>query len=177
MSKKITDKIGLTNIQPSSISNNYVDSFSRIPYRFIPDVMVQIGNFSIPTEMKESSHRWTVPKDGVLVSAWLNTNKDAVVGNEQKAGAFWKWVAAYYAASPTMKDLSPREWNTCKQRWGIINEAVKRFFGFYEQAGRQNTIGQSKDDIFEMAYNFYFRDQRSNFTYEHVWGMLRNYQN
>ncbi|CAA7058524.1 unnamed protein product [Microthlaspi erraticum] len=62
MSKRIADKIGLTKIQPSSISINYADSFSQTPYGFVPNVMVQIGNCSIPTdfqivEMRESSHR------------------------------------------------------------------------------------------------------------------------
>lgn len=62
MSKGIADKIGLTNIQRSSISINYADSFSQTPYGFVPDVMVQIENCSIPTDfqivdMRESSHR------------------------------------------------------------------------------------------------------------------------
>ncbi|CAA7048996.1 unnamed protein product [Microthlaspi erraticum] len=62
MSKRIADKIGLTKIEPSSISINYADSFSQTPYGFVPNVMVQIGNCSIPTdfqivEMRESSHR------------------------------------------------------------------------------------------------------------------------
>ncbi|CAA7052648.1 unnamed protein product [Microthlaspi erraticum] len=60
MSKRIADNIGLTKIEPSSISINYADSFSQTPYGFVPNVMVQIGNCSIPTdfqivEMRESS--------------------------------------------------------------------------------------------------------------------------
>uniref|UniRef100_A0A1J3HZE9 Glutathione S-transferase T3 n=1 Tax=Noccaea caerulescens TaxID=107243 RepID=A0A1J3HZE9_NOCCA len=69
-----------------------------------------------PEAAREARRRWSVLEDGVLVSGWLNTSKDTIVGNEQKAGAFWKRVAAYFAASPAVKDLQKREWNNCKQR-------------------------------------------------------------
>lgn len=110
------------------------------------------------------------------MSAWLSTSKDAVVGNDQRGCTFWKRVATYYGAIDSVKDLPHREWNTCKQRWGNINEAVQKFCGCYEQAGRQCTSCQSEDDVFEMAHKFYFQDQRCNFTLEHAWRMLMNYQ-
>ncbi|CAA7032099.1 unnamed protein product [Microthlaspi erraticum] len=53
MSKRIADKICLTKIEPSSISINYADSFSQTPYGFVPNVMVQIGNCSIPTDFPD----------------------------------------------------------------------------------------------------------------------------
>ena len=34
--------------------------------------------------------KWSVKEDFILVGAWLNTSKDAIVGNEQKGAAFWK---------------------------------------------------------------------------------------
>lgn len=42
--------------------------------------------------------KWTPTDDVVLISPWLNTSKDHVVGNEQSSGAFWKRIAAYFAA-------------------------------------------------------------------------------
>lgn len=36
--------------------------------------------------------KWTLADDDVLISGWLNTSKDAVVGNEQKPETFWKRV-------------------------------------------------------------------------------------
>ena len=44
--------------------------------------------------------KWTPTDDVVLISSWLNTNKDPMVGNEQKSSGFWKRIAAYFAASP-----------------------------------------------------------------------------
>uniref|UniRef100_A0A0D3AV34 DDE Tnp4 domain-containing protein n=1 Tax=Brassica oleracea var. oleracea TaxID=109376 RepID=A0A0D3AV34_BRAOL len=48
-------------------------------------------------------------EDVVLISAWLNTSKDPVVGNEHKAIAFWKRIAAYFGSSPKLVGLQKRE--------------------------------------------------------------------
>ena len=54
---------------------------------------------------RKERRKWTLTEDVVLISAWLNTSKDPVVGNEQKAVAFWKRIAAYFAASPKLDGL------------------------------------------------------------------------
>uniref|UniRef100_A0A0D3D6B3 Myb-like domain-containing protein n=1 Tax=Brassica oleracea var. oleracea TaxID=109376 RepID=A0A0D3D6B3_BRAOL len=78
--------------------------------------------------------KWTPIDDVVLISAWLNTSKDLVVGNEQRAGAFWKTIAAYFAASPKVAACEQREASHCKQRWQKINDLVNKFCGSYEAA-------------------------------------------
>lgn len=70
----------------------------------------------------------------MLISAWLNTSKDPLVGNEQKAIAFCKRIAAYFVASPNLAGLQKREPKQCKQMWGTINEGVCKFVGCYEAA-------------------------------------------
>lgn len=75
------------------------------------------------TDRKER-RKWSPIEDLVLISAWLNTSKDPVVGNEQKAIAFWKRIAAYFGSSPKLAGLSKREPSHCKQRWEKINEGV-----------------------------------------------------
>ncbi|KAF2541329.1 hypothetical protein F2Q68_00032830 [Brassica cretica] len=80
---------------------------------------------------------WT-PTDGILlISSWLKTSKDPVVSNEQKAGTFWKRVAAYFAASPKAAGCEERSANNCKQRWHKINDLVCKFCGAYEAATRK----------------------------------------
>ncbi|XP_013617695.1 PREDICTED: glutathione S-transferase T2-like [Brassica oleracea var. oleracea] len=44
--------------------------------------------------------KWSTAEDLVLISAWLNTSKDPVVGNEQNARTFWKRIVSYNNASP-----------------------------------------------------------------------------
>ncbi|XP_013607950.1 glutathione S-transferase T3-like [Brassica napus] len=51
-------------------------------------------------EDRKQRVKWSTAEDLVLISAWLNTPKDPLVGNEQRAGTFWKRIAAYYNASP-----------------------------------------------------------------------------
>jgi len=41
----------------------------------------------LPAE-RNPRRTWTPTDDIVLISSWLNTSKDPIVGNEQKSGAF-----------------------------------------------------------------------------------------
>ena len=55
--------------------------------------------------------KWTPKEDILLISVWLNTNKDPIVSNEQKAGAFWKRIEEYFNSSPQLSGVAPREWS------------------------------------------------------------------
>ncbi|CAA7019831.1 unnamed protein product [Microthlaspi erraticum] len=131
---------------------------------------------SSPLATREARRRWSIAEDGALVTAWLNTSKDGVTANEQKAQAFWKRVCIYYHGCTAVKDFPPRLWNTCKQRWTKINKEVQWFCGCFDMASRQATSGQSDDDIFQMAYKFYYQDHKTNFVLAHAWRALRNDQ-
>ena len=115
-------------------------------------------------------------EDGVLISAWLNTSKDPVVGNEQKTIAFWKRIAAYFNASTKLAGLQKREPTNCKSRWGKINEGVCRFVGCYEAASKQRSSGQNENDVLKMAHDIYFNDYKAKFTMEYAWLELRHDQ-
>ncbi|XP_013617311.1 PREDICTED: uncharacterized protein LOC106323787 [Brassica oleracea var. oleracea] len=91
-----------------------------------------------PAERKER-RMWTLVEDMVLISSWLNTIKDPVVGNEQRSGAFWNRIAAYFAASPKVAATEHRESTHCKQRWHKINDQVNKFCGAFEAATREKT--------------------------------------
>ncbi|XP_024004095.1 glutathione S-transferase T3-like [Eutrema salsugineum] len=80
-----------------------------------------------PTEDLKERRKWSPKEDLVLISVWLNTSKDAVVGNEQKAGAFWKRIQTYYNNSHQLLGEKPREWKPLKQWWSRINELVCKF--------------------------------------------------
>ena len=71
--------------------------------------------------------KWTPTNDILLISSWLNKSKDPVVNNEQKSGAFWTRVAAYFAARPPVAGCEQREPSHCKQRWYKINDLVCKF--------------------------------------------------
>ena len=127
-------------------------------------------------EDRKERRKWTPTEDVVLISAWLNTSKDPVVSNEQKAIAFWKRIAAYVAASPKLVGLQKREPTHCKQRWGKINEGVCKFVGCYDAATKEKSSGQSENDVMKMAHEIFFNDYKVKFTLEHAWLELRHDQ-
>ncbi|XP_013678788.1 glutathione S-transferase T3-like [Brassica napus] len=120
------------------------------------------SNFE-PDSPAESRGRrtWTPTDVNVLISAWLNTSKDPVVGNEQWSVDFWKRIAAYYSASPKIDECDRRESSQCKQMWYKINDLVGKFCGAFEAATREKTSGQNETD---------------KLTLEHAWKELRHDQ-
>ena len=68
-----------------------------------------------PAGLRER-RKWTPADDVVLISSWVNTSKDPVVSTEQKSGAFWTRIAAYFAASRQDGGCEQREAIHCKQR-------------------------------------------------------------
>uniref|UniRef100_A0A0D3AN69 Myb-like domain-containing protein n=1 Tax=Brassica oleracea var. oleracea TaxID=109376 RepID=A0A0D3AN69_BRAOL len=116
--------------------------------------------------------KWSLKEDKILIGAWLNTSKDAVVRNEQKSGQFWKRIVAYYNASPHLVGTKPRELGQCKQRWAKINEQVSKFVGCYDAALREQRSGQNDDDVIKAALDYFYNDPGYNFSLEHGWREL-----
>ncbi|XP_013607537.1 PREDICTED: glutathione S-transferase T3-like [Brassica oleracea var. oleracea] len=125
-----------------------------------------------PSEGRQRK-KWSLTEDVVLISAWLNTSKDPVVGNEQRAGAFWKRIAAYFAASPKVQGGEKRESIQRKQRWQKINDLVSKFYGSYEAATRQKTSGMNENDVVKLAHEIFHNDHKMKFNLQHAWEELR----
>ena len=118
---------------------------------------------------RKERRKWSPTEDKVLISAWLNTSKDPIVSNDQKAMAFWKRIATYFGASPQVAGLQKRDSTGCKSRWGKLNEGVCKFVGCYDAATKQKSSGQSEDDVLKLAHQIFFNDYKSKFTLEHAW--------
>ncbi|XP_033131534.1 glutathione S-transferase T3-like isoform X3 [Brassica rapa] len=173
--------VGLLNSQQGSrVNENFpYESFhstvnfgeSEIP----PFSSQQAEQTPVDTSVDRNARRkWGPADDAVLISAWLNTSKDAVVGNEQKLGAFWKRVGDYYAASPHGQQEGEKRGDlTCKKRWHRINDQVTKFCGAYSAAERQIGSGESDTDVLKKAHDIFYSDQQSKFTLEHAWCVLR----
>ncbi|XP_048604693.1 uncharacterized protein LOC125582179 [Brassica napus] len=100
-----------------------------------------------PRAERKKRRTWTPTYDIVLISSWLNTSKDSVVGNEQKSIAFWERVATYFSCSPKLAGCERREGSTCKQRWHKLNDLVCKFCGAYEAATREKSSGMNENDL------------------------------
>ncbi|KAL0805391.1 hypothetical protein Bca101_097882 [Brassica carinata] len=127
-----------------------------------------------PVGSNKERKKWTPADDEVIISAWINTSKDPVVGNSQKLGTFWSRVGEYYAASPhAVQSGDPREHLNIKQRWHKINDFINKFYAAYAAAEGQITSGQSENDVLKVAHDIYFADHKKKFTLEHAWCLLR----
>ncbi|XP_024013319.1 glutathione S-transferase T3-like [Eutrema salsugineum] len=113
---------------------------------------------SVAFEDRKEMRKWSLKLDIFLINAWLNTSKDPVVGNEQKAGAFLKRIQAYLNSSPQMVGEQPREWRQCKQQWNRINDHVCNFLGCYEAAKKEKASGQNDNDLMKAAHEIFFND-------------------
>ncbi|XP_013645593.1 glutathione S-transferase T3-like [Brassica napus] len=129
---------------------------------------------SVVESVVKERRKWSLKEDKILIGAWLNTSKDAVVSNEQKAGAFWRRIVDYYNASPQLVGTIPREVGQCKQRWASINEQVSKFVGCYDAALREQRSGQNDDDVMKAALDYFYNDHNYMFTLEHAWRELRH---
>ncbi|XP_013595035.1 PREDICTED: uncharacterized protein LOC106303262 [Brassica oleracea var. oleracea] len=106
---------------PFTEPSNFVDLlssqqnvvFGNVPESQLPFFASQDTHDSNIGEETQGSRKerrtWSPTDDIVLISLWLNTSKDAVVGNEQRFIAFWKRIAAYYNASPKLVGCEKRE--------------------------------------------------------------------
>ena len=128
-----------------------------------------------PVDRRERKKR-TPADDVVLISSWLNTSKDAIVGTKQKSSTFWSRVAAYFAASSQAGGGDQREGSHCKHRWHKINDLVCKFCGAYEAASREKTSGQNENDVLKLAHQIFYNNHKKKFLLEHAWKKLKNDQ-
>ncbi|XP_022558115.1 glutathione S-transferase T3-like [Brassica napus] len=133
------DTPGFVNLLNNQTSYNL---YSPEPVWFSTEQSVVMDNTPVsdPPASKER-RKWSLKEDRILISAWLNTSIDAVVGNEQKAPHFWKRIVEYYNSSCHLVGTIPRELGQCKQRWARINELVCKFVGSYEAVLREQRSG------------------------------------
>ena len=171
--------VDLLNSQQTVSFGNFEESVelssSQVP--FLGSIGTQDSNFDGVTGAERRERRkWTPTDDIVLISSWLNTSKDPVVGNEQKSGTFWNRVAAYFAASPLVAACEEREGAHCKHRWHRINDIVSKFCGAYEAATREKASGQNENDVVKLAHQIFYNNHKKKFNLEHAWKELRNDQ-
>ncbi|XP_013729919.1 glutathione S-transferase T3-like [Brassica napus] len=161
--------VGLLNRQQSISFGNYEDSVEVSSSQVSTLVTDDVGE-------RRERRKWTPTDDVVLISSWLNTSKDPVVGNEQRSSTFWKRIAAYSAASPKVARCEEREPGHCKQRWHMINDLVFKFCGSYEAATREKSSGCNENDVLKRAHEIFYNNYKKKFTLEHAWNELRNNQ-
>uniref|UniRef100_A0A0D3BTH7 No apical meristem-associated C-terminal domain-containing protein n=1 Tax=Brassica oleracea var. oleracea TaxID=109376 RepID=A0A0D3BTH7_BRAOL len=105
---------------------------------------------------RKERRKWTPVDDVVLISAWLNTSKDPIIGNEQ-------------SVVPSGKGLQP----TLLQVLRLL--APNKESGA-TAASREKSSGQNENDVLKLAHEIFYNNHKRKFNLEHVWKELRNDQ-
>ncbi|XP_052173307.1 glutathione S-transferase T3-like [Diospyros lotus] len=110
-------------------------------------------------------------EDKLIVSAWLNTSKDAITGNEQQGGAFWNRILKYLELHGGNQE--ERSQASFKNRWTDINAKCVKFVGFYSQIERLRQSGHTEQNNVDEAKEMFAKIIRRPFQYEHCWNILK----
>ncbi|KAL0802919.1 hypothetical protein Bca101_058095 [Brassica carinata] len=183
-----------SNNNPNSQSQSYF-SLLNFPYdRFSPSVNFSSSQTQTPflspqpssqpsqppsqpeetPEERRERRIWSTQDDLVLISGWLNTSKDSIVGNDQRAGCFWKRIGDYYASSTHVLDgAEPRNHEHCRERWQKISREVNRFCGTYADAKSEKASGMNDLDILQNDHQLFTLLYKKKFGLEYAWNVLR----
>ncbi|XP_062075033.1 glutathione S-transferase T3-like [Humulus lupulus] len=112
----------------------------------------------------ESRHKckvkWSKEDTILLISGWLNTSKDAIVGNDQTSTHFWARIAEYY--NTNQKGEQARTGRQWKDHWNKMNQKVARFNGCYKRVQQAHHSGWSDEN------------NNSNFLLVDCWRLLKD---
>jgi hypothetical protein len=88
--------------------------------------------------------KFTVEEDLLIVSAWLNTSMDPIVGSQQKQNVFWDKIYEYFEKEKT--SCVSRNANSLMHRWSTIQLKTNKFCGCLAQIERRNESGLNEQD-------------------------------
>ena len=100
-----------------------------------PTVLTLVQNEVVPRLRKsQKTKNFSKEEDKLIVSAWLNTSKDAITGNDQQGGAFWQRILQYLELHGGNHEECSQ--SSIKSRWTDINAKCSKFVGFHIQIER-----------------------------------------
>ncbi|KAK9291792.1 hypothetical protein L1049_019742 [Liquidambar formosana] len=91
---------------------------------------------------KKKGGNFSVEDDELLVSAWLNTSIDSVIGTGPKNVALWKRILLYYNKYKTFESTCNH--NSLMNRWSMIQCATNKFCGSIAQVALSGHVEQDR---------------------------------
>jgi len=151
------------------MDSNFSNSFTNFLMSESEDILSQpsdsnqliddltYSNLNVNSAKKlQRSKNFSLEKDCLFVSAWLNTSKDPITGVEQQTKQFWARVNAYFVENGG--NLNNRFQISISSRWQEINREVGKFVGFVTQIENHQQSGMIKESrvilIFIFILNF-----------------------
>jgi hypothetical protein len=105
-------------------------------------------------------------------SAWLNTSKDPIHGNDKKSDSFWGQITEKFN-----KDTPPdriRDSNQLKCHWKRLSTIINEFNGYWASICKMNKSGYSDDQLVDEAQKMFTKKHGKPFAHEHWWRILKN---
>ena len=124
---------------------NDTDLYNDDTIQSNPTVLAPVQNEVVPRSRKsQRTKNFSVEEDKLIVSAWLNTSKDAIIENEQQGGAFWQRILQYLKLHGG--NQKERSQSSIKSRWTDINAKCSKFVCFYSQIERFRQSGHTEQN-------------------------------
>ena len=110
-----------------------------------PTVLAPVQNEVVSRLRKlQRTNNFSVEEDKLIVSAWLNTSKDAVTGNEQQGGAFSQRILQYLQLHGSNHEECSQ--SSIKSHWTDINAKCSKFVDFHSQIERLRQSGHTEQN-------------------------------
>ncbi|KAF5446120.1 hypothetical protein F2P56_031773 [Juglans regia] len=128
-----------------------------------------------PPKKVQRGASFTAEEDNLLVSAWLNISIDAIKGTDQKSTQMWERISEFYHEYKKQNNVN-RSVVSLMNRWSSIQKCTNKFCAFLAQVESLHPSGATEQDKIEKAKIMYKEIEKSNFTMEHCWCLLRHQQ-
>ncbi|XP_047310270.1 glutathione S-transferase T3-like [Impatiens glandulifera] len=152
------------------------DHYSQLMPSYSQIIPIELKELETDDPCKKSirTKKFSPEEDLVLVSAWLNTSIDPIIGTDQTNIQYWRKVGSYYKAAIENTKYGPRTDKSLTNRWSTIQQALNKFCGYYTQ--REGSLRKSGDtgiDVLQEAKKIYHEIQKTQFRLENCWNKLR----
>ncbi|CAD6246298.1 unnamed protein product [Miscanthus lutarioriparius] len=104
-------------------------------------------------------------------SAWLNTSKDPIYGNDKSRDTFWGQISNEF--NRNIQEHLQRDINQLKIHWTRLNRMITEFNGFFSSVSKVNKSGYSDDMLMDEAQQMYKKKYGKRFALEHWWKKLK----
>ncbi|CAL5003063.1 unnamed protein product [Urochloa decumbens] len=115
---------------------------------------------------------WSHDEEVRLASAWLNTSKDRIHGNDKKIDSFWGQITKEYNRN-TPPDRR-RDTNQLKCHWKRLSGIINEFNGYWTSVCKVNKSGYSDDQLMDEAQQMYQKRHGKPFSLVHWWRILKS---
>ena len=93
-------------------------------------------------------------KERQLCRSVLHVSPDPVVGNGQRATAFWERITKHYQENRP-RGCVERPSRSLETKWGVIKHDVSKFCGVYKSILLLRESGTSAEDVLHCALDLY----------------------